>query len=77
MLVNLTSTPYLAAQDALLGRPFRVLLGYQGLLGILYHQLAQFVLHNTEKKNNDDPCLLKIRQTVAETQVGVILCVEN
>lgn len=49
MLVNLNATPYLAAQDALLGHPFQALLGSQGLLGILYHPLAQFVLHNTEK----------------------------
>lgn len=46
---ELNSTPYLAAQGVLLGRPFQELLGFQDLPGILYHQLVQFVLHITEK----------------------------
>lgn len=50
MLVNLNSTSYLAAQVALLGRPFQALLGSQGLLEILCHQLGQLALQNTHEK---------------------------
>lgn len=59
---TLNSPPYLDAQGALPGRPFRALLGLRDLPGILCHRLGQSVLHITGE-NKDDPRLLETRQS--------------
>lgn len=73
-ILGLNFTPYLAARDALPGRPFLAFPGFQGLPGILYHQLVQFVLQVTEKNHDDH---IHLKDNLAETQAGLTLLVHH